>query len=736
MNNTTKSDNSILIEFQKLIDNLIDHHLLGKDEASSLLEQLKNRSSFFKPPQTRSLYGSKPLKHIPLKILMYLQMDQLLSVIDKNITELQEKIDKSADLWNKKSLSSREARSAIEKAINDKKGLEKSKQVISELFSLKIFFLASNILELQNLLATQSHPDPKIQETLDDLFHQIKTEIHVLDFSIEELEKSQNLIENSELKEHFANYLLKLQSIKEWVLSTFPSLKDVPKAKKVSPSIKEALIEALFQFEEKLPLQEYSILELPPNSFDDSSSSFFPIFSSSVEENEQKENLSHNTSTSHSLTPPLPTPKDPWKTVGKILFDNKGKAIGVCGEPISSNEQVYISCYREEDISNSDIDQFSLEAPFLLKIRSTDIEERKVLLKSTVADNLGVPVELALFPTFIRELIETKGISSILPKVSLQTFSYKISYFPFDSLQSKDELAYITHAEPQFNISGFLAPQGEIDQAAVYSLIDRKIQLGSKNLFGKVHGFVKHPKSGYFVLFVKNHLSNTLIKTFIRYLPVDPTTNTKDIWWLRFLISKRLENVLEADALLPQNLFRFISGEKIPLLPWELELGYYGLAAFRSILKEPNSLTFKRKAVCHDISDLFPNNASIEDINGKKARTLGCTVEKNNLFYLVTQKSFSEILAALKRPTTTEYQEEMVSRISKAINCPPELATNPSIIAKYLMYFTGLFDQQSITEAKAWLIKLFSIKKIPVNAVQDISQFNDKNPLMHLGRSL
>ena len=42
MNNITKSDNSILIEFQKLINNLIDHELLGKNEASSLLEQLKN----------------------------------------------------------------------------------------------------------------------------------------------------------------------------------------------------------------------------------------------------------------------------------------------------------------------------------------------------------------------------------------------------------------------------------------------------------------------------------------------------------------------------------------------------------------------------------------------------------------------------------------------------------------------------------------------------------------------
>ncbi|MFX1250985.1 MAG: hypothetical protein ACFFCZ_05205 [Promethearchaeota archaeon] len=671
-----------------------------------------------------------------MEILIYLQMDQLLSVIDKQITDVQENIDKSADLWNKKSLSSREARSAIEKAINDKKRLENSKQVISELFSLKIFSLASNILELQSLSASQSHPDPKIQQTLDDLFHQIRTETHLLDFSIEELEKSQSLIENSELKEHFANYLLKLQSIKAWVLSTFPSFKDEAKAKKSAPSIKETLIEALFQFEERLPLQEYSILGLPPNSFDDPSNSFFPIFSSSVEENEQKKDVTHTISTYHSPTPSLPSPKDPWKTVGKILFDNKGKAIGICGEPISSNEQLYISCYREEDIGNSDIDQFSLEAPFLLKIRSTDIEKRKVLLRETVADTLRVPVELALFPTFIRELIEIKGISSILPKVSLQTFSYKISYFPFESLRLKDEMAYITEIEPQFNLSGFLAPQGEVDQAAVYSLIDRKIQLGSENLFGKVHGFVKHPKSGYFVLFVKNHLSNNLIKTFIQYLPVDPTTNTNDIWWLRFLISKRLENVLEADALLPQNLFRFISSEKIPLLPWELELGYYGLVAFRSIRKDPNSLMFKRKAASHDISDLFPNNASIEDINGKKARTLGCTVENHNVFYLATQMSFSEILAALKRPTTTEYQEEMVNRISKAINCSPELAKTPSMIAKYLMYFTGLFDQESITEAKTWLIKLFSIKKIPVNAIEDISRFNDRDPLMRLGRGL
>ncbi|MFX1537982.1 MAG: hypothetical protein ACFFDI_27630, partial [Promethearchaeota archaeon] len=212
MNNISKSDNSILIEFQKLINNLIDHHLLGENKASSLLEELKNLLSFFKPPQIRSLNDSKSLKHIPLKILIYLQMNQLLLVIDKKITDIQEKIDKSADLWNKKSLSSREARSTIEKAINNKKRLEKGKQVISELFSLKIFSLASHILELQNLSATQSQPDPKIQETLDDLFHQIKTEIHVLDFSIEELEKSQSLIKNPEQKDHFANYLLKLQS--------------------------------------------------------------------------------------------------------------------------------------------------------------------------------------------------------------------------------------------------------------------------------------------------------------------------------------------------------------------------------------------------------------------------------------------------------------------------------------------------------------------------------------------
>ncbi|MBA7679564.1 hypothetical protein ES703_87862 [subsurface metagenome] len=126
---------------------------------------------------------------------------------------------------------------------------------------------------------------------------------------------------------------------------------------------------------------------------------------------------------------------DPWSFVGSILLSETGKPLGVCGEPIvASNGEIFLGCFKEDNIDLEKSDQIFREMSMILKGASDSSIARKQLLKQEIAQTLRIPPELALKPTFIREYFGKKNIVSLKLPIELELSLKAIDYYSFNSL--------------------------------------------------------------------------------------------------------------------------------------------------------------------------------------------------------------------------------------------------------------------------------------------------------------
>ncbi|MFX0113488.1 MAG: hypothetical protein ACFFB3_02970 [Candidatus Hodarchaeota archaeon] len=761
---------------------LADNGLISPQEASDVSQRLKK----IYQDKTERFAPSKKIESkqvVPSALLSHFHAScYIKNIIKRRIDETNLVIDTFVDLWNASQIGDEESRIAIEKSVERKKELERLYEIAQKRNKLdfedhitRIDTFSQEIDEIekkedQTRLKERSETiRASIRESLEFL---AKTNLE-LDSYIQLFNKLLITAQSRMAKEEadparFMRIIKRLETLVEVVRGHHLTIQTILSkqsqyefetvlAKEVvtEDHEREILISLVAQLQDagKIPalFNQKDIISEMLSSLEqtDSSSQEEAEITPDITLNSQStgaapssEDLEQEEESivpAHDEPSPRPSAQEkesqnlindgttgPWSLAGKILLASTNQPIGICTDPITtSSGEIYLKCIKEEDISLEESDQIYREMAMILKGASDTSNARKEALREEITDNLKIPAQLALKPTFVREYFAKKHVVALKLPIELGLTIKTIENYPYELLVSENDkkTVKLISGSAVKNIEGNLVPSVWAKEIPPQGVPIKRFD--GYNL-GIVRNLIATTSFGTFIVSEWDRPSSDLCTEIHQNIGGSSESFSKSpgIWSLRFLIARRLDGVFEGEALLPWNVWRFLWDEKIPILPWDLKMDYVRLIPAGAIARADKSeIHLKRRLEPHPIATMIPiPENSIVFLDGRNlGRFVGYDLDEKGIpGILVACRSTGEILASVGRDTSENYIRRLGARISKALGIPVEQAMSPGAIVRYLLFFVRVVDVSTFTEAMNWLREHLDLQFFPLNQIDRI----------------
>ncbi|HKZ41479.1 MAG TPA: hypothetical protein VJ044_10985, partial [Candidatus Hodarchaeales archaeon] len=274
---------------------------------------------------------------------------------------------------------------------------------------------------------------------------------------------------------------------------------------------------------------------------------------------------------------------NPWDRVGKILVREEKEGftgIGIIDTPlINTKGKIFLAAAIENDLEIDQIDSLFREVQNLrIEGISDTTAARRDSLRETIAEFLGVPLNLGLSPSLVREYLARRDLRF---EAVFKQSVVRREYYPSEkvvTIPEHDEWLVIAeevkgriHLTDSLPYSPpFRSRNGKIQGAKIAVWTDELIgQAVSQFSLGNISQLLMEFD------FPSEAFLGQLIPKIRGFNP----QNMEKLWYLRFFVAKKLESysVFEGEALLFWNLWRFIWTQKIPILPFDLRASFFGV---------------------------------------------------------------------------------------------------------------------------------------------------------------
>ena len=388
--------------------------------------------------------------------------------------------------------------------------------------------------------------------------------------------------------------------------------------------------------------------------------------------------------------------KTAWDCVGKTIRSNARDMIGICSRPLIWMNQLYLEIVKINEVQDSIIEEiYNQIRPSLTggEITTHPIK-RRTIIADYISKVVGVEKTKALSPTVVGEFFRRMKIP--LPDDLDQVETKPVGLVPYSTIRELDKTFIIVQEE------SIEPPTPEVQLAFVEERFTPSECIGStvRDSMGRVKGQISevfsHPMFGQ-IMFITSEsprpelLDRILSQTNqVKSKALVPEEKT---WLLQFLVAKRLE-IVEPEALSPENLISYCFVENIPLLPNDIRISYLSWISAGFLQRSGTDFSIIGsdailRSFPEGIYEVEYKRVITEDAK-KLGYALGFDYTEEEL-KIVYASHFSEKLIPLISGSSVQRDDiesvfaEMKHKISEKLNISIEKGLMPSNVLRYLL---------------------------------------------------
>jgi hypothetical protein len=402
--------------------------------------------------------------------------------------------------------------------------------------------------------------------------------------------------------------------------------------------------------------------------------------------------------------------KSIWHLVGKIAYNSSKNPLGLFRPPIIVNGKTYLPIVWEKSLPISILKK---QYKPIFEYTELDLKQHTTQqIKSSIAEVLKVPVEMALHPTILNMWISKIGVESIPAKPQLSKVKFVEEAAIVDS--SLDPVIISDENLEQIRVSAWIPAPGE--RIAHSFQIGQKVYGMAKSKFGKIAGVMENTPFGHSLIIKREVPPSYILDIFLDGL------GKQNLAELRFNIAKTLK-IGEGEAFQPQKLWYINNQERLLLSPHEILTSYFTIlpsAAF-NISKEINA---KPGVYFHSVPETFRYLVGNKMIKTDKEQGIiyGFSIDNGQFSILWSSKTSDQVIKELGRKSSVQYVNRFKRRVSMALGIPIEESMWPSNLARYFVNFIWIEEDQSLSDALMKIEKQFSLQKVLFSDISEITK--------------
>ncbi len=426
-------------------------------------------------------------------------------------------------------------------------------------------------------------------------------------------------------------------------------------------------------------------------------------------------NNNSKTSTDVSQISPLPpTSEKPdkslWNLVGKIAYSSNETPLGLFRPPIVVNGKKYLPIVWEESLSVS-----ILKNQYKLVFERTELDLNRHTtqqIKSSIAELLKVPLEMALQPSIFNMWIGKIGIEAIPANPQLSRVKFVEENAIYDS--SLDSITIDDESLEQIRVSVWIPAPGE--RINYPFQLDQKVYGMARSKFGKIAGIMENTPFGQSLIIKREVPPSYILDIFLDGL------GKQNLAELRFSIAKTL-NIGEGEAFQPESLWNINNQERLLLSPHEILTSYFTVLPSTAFIIT-NEIHAKTGVYFHSIPETFRYLIGNQVIKNDKEKGLiyGFSIDDGQFSILWSSKTSDEVIKELGRKSSDQYVNRFKRRVSMALGIPIEESMWPSNLARYFVNFIWIEEDQSLRDALLKIENQFSLQKVLFSDIREITK--------------
>lgn len=418
-----------------------------------------------------------------------------------------------------------------------------------------------------------------------------------------------------------------------------------------------------------------------------------------------------------------------WDMIGAIFIDHNHNGIGFAGLPIYWKGKIFLTAIIEKELASDYTDALFRESQSLRILGISDTTNtRRKLLRTEIANTLDVPLNLALYPTIVRDYLGKRNIEVdlVFKDQMLRKEYYSIEHLIWNPNNKQIILnknakhsTEITASKERYTI--FTSPP--ISKAISISS-KPKVNLWDSSIIGSLISEMRLPIIGYHLVVEHDFPTESFLISFLPKIRSYNTFQSNIQWQLRFQISKKID-VFEGEALLPHNLWKFINSEKIPIMPFDVRIAFIAIVLSAGIHNElyNKSATSSEVILKRGINPepLFEYLTKIQHFNimienKKMGKVVGIYLNETTSIpeLIYCPLNTSDILNRMKRDSSLKAQTRLKKRIINALKVKESEAFYPRNLIVYLLFYSAQFnvliDFEDYKAVNNWLATNFNLK--------------------------
>jgi hypothetical protein len=184
----------------------------------------------------------------------------------------------------------------------------------------------------------------------------------------------------------------------------------------------------------------------------------------------------------------------------------------------------------------------------------------------------------------------------------------------------------------------------------------------------------------------------------------------------------------------PDTLWQLCLSEKIPLLPHEIRLGFFGILDTELLEKNEEGTAVRLSVPTREA--LLPPETVLsispcvtvrsEESSSSIGRFVGADLQESppKMLLLVCPINSQAILAAFGRQSDSSYLRRVRDRVSSALELPSQRGLCPDALARYFLHYAREIPRDEIStvsQASQWLHERLKMRSIPVSSVLKLS---------------
>lgn len=421
--------------------------------------------------------------------------------------------------------------------------------------------------------------------------------------------------------------------------------------------------------------------------------------------------------------------KTAWECVGKIVQSTARDLIGICSRPLVRENQLYLEIVKINEIQDEIVEEiYNLIKQSLAISGITSPTKRRTIIADYISKTIGVEKTKALSPTVVGEFFRSMRIS--IPEGLDQVEITPIGFVPFSAIQELNKKCLIIKDE---SIEPPI-PEGQL--AFVEERFSPSECIGSiiRDSMGRVKGQISemlfHPILGQIMLISSKGPRSELLDRILSQTNQAKSkvlTQEEKNWLAQFLVAKRLE-IVEPEALNPENLISFCLVEGIPLLPNEIRISYLSWISAGFLQRRGTEFTI----IGSDTTlRTFPEGlyeVEYKQVINRDANKLGYAIGFDHTkeeVKIVYASHFSENLISLICGSPVERENiknaftEMKQVISERLNVPLDKGLMPSSVLRYLIK-EKLKSIKKLTAIRPKFKTMKELLKMNILALKDV----------------